>query len=92
MMDSKSERMVVAKQNERRPKTGKQARRIKKAASGGKMAGPGRQALGAGSIVDDVEYEMHCRKVAAKKQALKARKQQKPMDEGDGMKPVGLQR
>ena len=86
----KGEREYAANEFDKKRKTGKQARRIKKAAKMG-MKSTGRKPLGAGSIADDVAYEMHCKKVMKKASMPKTRGKQASMDEGDGMKPMGLQ-
>jgi len=85
----KGEREYVADQIDKPKGGGKQARRIKKMAKMGGMR-EGAKPLGAGSIADDVEYEMHVRKVKAR--GMKTRGKQMPMNEGDGTKPVGLLR
>jgi hypothetical protein len=91
MKSYEKERGYVAMENAKRQKTGSQVRRIKKAAKGVKGDRVGYKALGAGSISDDVAYEVHVRKAAAKKAAFGSRKQHPATKEGDSNKPVGLQ-
>ena len=87
----KGEREYAANEFDKKQKSGKQQRRIKKMAKMLKGQNSGRQPLGAGSIVDDIEYEMHCRKVAAKASMPKKRSKQAPMRDGKGNKIVALQ-